>query len=77
MGGLGIHPIKNVNIAILSKWLWMIGFEEEALLKSLLITKYRIGNNGWTLRLLLAGLLVCGGPFVLVWINLSKAFGLK
>lgn len=44
--GLGVRPIKDVNTALLSKWLWRLGTDDESLWKVILTCKYRLGDFG-------------------------------
>lgn len=45
-GGLKFCPIKEVNVALLINWLWLIGSKDDAPLETLILDKCKIGNNG-------------------------------
>lgn len=75
-GGLDVRPIKDVNVALLSKCLWRFASEKEAPWKSLLISNHSLGNFGPSI-LLPAELLVCGELSLLVLTCLSREFSLK
>lgn len=49
-GGLGIWTIKEVNDALLSKWLWRLGTEGDFLWKMILIHKYSVRNLKWEIN---------------------------
>lgn len=49
-GGLGVRPIKEVNVALFSKWLWRLGTEGDCPWKNILIQKYRLGNWDWDIH---------------------------
>ncbi|XXG59153.1 hypothetical protein AAC387_Pa04g1283 [Persea americana] len=46
-GGLGLRPLRNMNQALLGKWLWRLGEDSYGLWRSILIAKYRVRRNGW------------------------------
>lgn len=46
-GGLGFEPLKQMNQALLGKWLWRLGEEGDSLWKQVLVAKYGILRNGW------------------------------
>lgn len=43
-GGLGIRRIQEVNIALLSKWLWRSGNEHDNLWRQVIASKYGLVN---------------------------------
>ena len=43
-GGLGVRHIDLFNKALLTKWLWKIGFPETGLWKNVLESKYGFGG---------------------------------
>ena len=45
--GLGIRPLRNMNQALLGKWLWRLGKDSDGLWRSILIDKYKVRRNGW------------------------------
>lgn len=45
-GSLGIRPVKEVNVALLGKWLWRIKDDSDGLWKQILSSKYNIQRNG-------------------------------
>lgn len=47
-GGLGIYSIPETNRALLSKWLWKFGLEDQALWRRVVAAKYGVGRNGWS-----------------------------
>ena len=49
-GGLGIRPLRQMNQALLGKWLWRLGDESEGLWKELVEGKYGVLRNGWDVR---------------------------
>ncbi|KAL5711436.1 hypothetical protein ACHQM5_021892 [Ranunculus cassubicifolius] len=46
-GGLGIKRLREVNRALLSKWLWNFGKGERSLWKRLVADKYGVENGKW------------------------------
>ena len=46
-GGLGIRPLRDMNEALKSKWLWRFAKEEEALWRQVIASKYGVDNSGW------------------------------
>ena len=48
-GGLGVHPLKQVNNALLGKWLWRVGEDSSSMWKSIMEAKYGVAGNGWDL----------------------------
>ena len=45
--GLGIRSIEKVNKALLGKWLWRIGESYQGLWRQILISKYKLDDDGW------------------------------
>ena len=45
-GGLGIRKIRLFNEALLGKWLWRFGIEEDALWIQVIELKYGCGGGG-------------------------------
>ena len=43
--GLGIRDIENFNIALLTKWKWIIGTEDQGVWKEVLESKYGSWRN--------------------------------
>lgn len=41
-GGLGLHHLVDMNVALLCKWLWRLGSKEEGMWKNLVIEKYGV-----------------------------------
>ena len=50
-GGLGIRKIITFNKALLGKWLWWFGKEEDRLWRKVVVSKYREDWGGWTSKL--------------------------
>ena len=53
-GGLGIRKLTTFNKALLGKWLWRFGKEEDQLWRRVVASKYGEefgGEGGWTLKL--------------------------
>ena len=52
-GGLGIRKLTTFNKALLGKWLWWFGKEEEWLWRRVVASKYGEdwGGGGWTSKL--------------------------
>ena len=46
-GGLGIRPLREMNRALLGKWLWRLGNESEGLWRDILLAKYGGSRDGW------------------------------
>lgn len=46
-GGLGIRSLKETNKALLAKWLWRFGSEQEALWRRVIAAKYKTNDLGW------------------------------
>lgn len=49
-GGLGIRFFKEVNEALLAKWLSRLGDGSISLWKQVLFSKYNISRDGWIVR---------------------------
>ena len=49
-GGLGIRALKEMNLALLGKWLWRIGGGLEAFWKQVISSKYDMSRDGWKVR---------------------------
>ena len=64
-GGFRIRKIKLFNEALLGKWLWRFGIEENALGRQVIELKYGCVWGGWYAR-------VVTGPYgVGLWKNIS------
>ena len=50
-GGLGIRKITTFNEALLGKWLWRFGKEEDRLWRRVVVSKYGEDGGGWTSKL--------------------------
>ena len=50
-GGLGIRKLTTFNEALLGKWLWPFGKEEDRLLRRVVASKYEEEWGGWTSKL--------------------------
>ena len=46
-GGLGIRPLREMNRALLGKWLWRLGNESEGLWRDMMLAKYGGSRDGW------------------------------
>jgi len=46
-GGLGIRPLRVINDALKTKWLWRFAKEEDAMWKNMIKAKYGIDEFGW------------------------------
>ena len=46
-GGLGVWSLVLFNKALLGKWLWWFGLEENNLWRRVLVAKYRVELGGW------------------------------
>jgi hypothetical protein len=46
-GGLGIRPPHLFNRALLGKWLWRFGREDNRLWKQVVVAKYGVEGGGW------------------------------
>lgn len=44
-GGLGINKVRNINKALLSKWLWRFGPERDNLWRKVIASKYGVVTN--------------------------------
>ena len=49
-GGLGIRPLKQMNLALLGKWLWRIGEGLDGLWRHVLERKYGRLRHGWEVK---------------------------
>jgi len=45
-GGLGFKNLILFNKALLSKWLWRFGNEQDSLCRQVIVSKYRIKRGG-------------------------------
>lgn len=45
-GGLGLKSFKLMNGALLAKWLWHLGEEQNSLWGQVLMAKYEVSWNG-------------------------------
>ena len=50
-GGLGIRKLITFNKALLGKWLWRFGKEEDRLWRRVVASKYGEEWRGWTFKL--------------------------
>uniref|UniRef100_A0A2N9HX34 Reverse transcriptase domain-containing protein n=1 Tax=Fagus sylvatica TaxID=28930 RepID=A0A2N9HX34_FAGSY len=50
LGGLGFRNLTKFNRALLGKWLWRYGNEEDAFWRLLIGSKYGNSHGGWTTR---------------------------
>ena len=50
-GGLGIRKLTTFNKALLAKWLWRFGKEEDRLCRRVVASKYEEEWGGWTSKL--------------------------
>ena len=67
-GGLGIRKIRLFNEALLGKWLWRFGIEEDALWRQVIEMKYGCVWGGWFTR-------AVTGPYgVVLWKNISQGW---
>ncbi|CAN1332114.1 Putative ribonuclease H protein At1g65750 [Linum perenne] len=46
-GGLGVHDLKTLNLALLSKWSWRYSVEKNAWWRELLVSKCGVGRSDW------------------------------
>ena len=46
-GGLAIRNLRCFNEALLEKWLWIFGYEREALWRRVIRVKYGSEEGGW------------------------------
>lgn len=46
-GGLGIRRVVMTNRALLRKWLWRFGREENHLWRRVIVAKYGLDMGGW------------------------------
>lgn len=49
-GGLGIRSIREMNRALLNKWLWRFGVERQVLWRRVIATRYGEEHHGWRSR---------------------------
>jgi len=49
-GGLGIKPLRTMNEALKTKWLWRFAIEDDALWKKVILSKYGVDRFGWWSR---------------------------
>jgi hypothetical protein len=49
-GGLGIRPLHLFNRALLGKWLWRFGREDNRLWKQVIVAKYGLEGGGWMIK---------------------------
>ena len=70
MGGLGIWNLRLFNQALLGKWLWRFGNEENAFWRHLISAKYGNSFGGWTTR-------EVNGPYGCgLWKHIIKGWGM-
>jgi len=77
-GGLGIRPIRSMNEALKTKWLWRFTSEDDVLWKKVIVSKYDSDRLGWWSKRapLLMGSGV-GNPSFPLWIFSSPLFVLS
>jgi hypothetical protein len=46
-GGLGVKNLTPFNKALLGKWLWRFGNEQDYLWRQVIVSKYGIQRRGW------------------------------
>ncbi|KAL5728306.1 hypothetical protein ACHQM5_001405 [Ranunculus cassubicifolius] len=46
-GGLGVRRLKDVNVSLLSKWLWWFGEGDGKLWRRIIVGKYGCSPGGW------------------------------
>jgi hypothetical protein len=46
-GGLGVRKVNVINRALLGKWMWRFGREEDLLWRRVIAAKYRVEWGGW------------------------------
>lgn len=46
-GGLGVGCLKDMNMTLLSKWIWRFSMEAGSLWHSIIASKYDYHSNGW------------------------------
>ena len=46
-GGLGIRNLYITNRALLGKWIWRFGQEENSIWKDIIKLKYQVEVGGW------------------------------
>jgi hypothetical protein len=69
LGGLGIRNLTKFNKALLGKWLWRYGNEEDAFWRLLICSKYGNSHGGWITRE------VSGPHGVSLWKTIRKEWG--
>jgi exonuclease III len=70
MGGLGVRNLRLFNQALLGKWLWRYGNEENAFWRHLISAKYGNSFGGWTTR-------EVHGPYGSgLWKHIRKGWGI-
>jgi hypothetical protein len=47
-GGLGIRRVAVTNRALLGKWMWRFGREENHLWRRVIVAKYGLEGGGWS-----------------------------
>lgn len=67
--GLGIHQLKVMNIALLSKWLWRFNQGRNAWWRRMIQARYGEERHGWS-RYGRLGLVGCG-----IWKSICKGLG--
>jgi hypothetical protein len=68
-GGLGIRNPRLFNQALLGKWLWRFGTNQDAFWRKIIISKYGSLHGGWTTR-------EVSGPYgVSLWKHIRKEWG--
>lgn len=45
--GLGIRSLRNVNKAMVGKWLWHLGMDSQGLSHRIFVEKYSLDVSGW------------------------------
>lgn len=62
-GGLGFRPLKNMNLALLGKWLWRIGENVVSLWKDIILASMGWDGMGGTFLAPPIDLQVCGEDY--------------
>ena len=71
--GIGIRCLRRFNSALLAKWLWRYGLENDALWRRVIGAKYGNEWGGWCTKSVLGAYSVCLWKFIRSgWLNFSK-----
>jgi len=63
-GGLGIQRLRRFNSALLEKWLWRYGLENDSLWRSVIEAKYGNEWGGWCTKFVSRAYGVCLWKFI-------------